>query len=395
MSKARLIITAVILEHRPQAEVARTYNVSKGWVSKLIARWRLEGDAAFQPRSRRPRTSPNAISAATIELIVNLRTNLQNQGLDHGPATIAWHLTHHHTITVSPATISRHLSRHGMVTPAPKKRPKSTYIRFQADLPNECWQSDFTHWQLADGSGVEILTFLDDCTRYAISVTAHNTVTTQVIIDAFRTAISRHGTPASTLTDNGMVFTVRLAGHRRAGGRNAFEHELRRLNITQKNGSPAHPQTQGKVERFQQTMKKWLTVQIPADDISQLSHQLDDFVEYYNTHRPHRSLPHHATPASRYNTLPKATPGPTRDNDTHHRIRHDKISKNGIITLRHAGRMHHIPIGRAHAGTRILLLAHDLNIRIINAATGELLRELELDTTRDYQALNSRKPPNL
>ena len=203
MSKARLIITAVILEHRPQAEVARTYNVSKGWVSKLIARWRLEGDAAFQPRSRRPKTSPNAIPAATIELIVNLRTNLQNQGLDHGPATIAWHLKHHHNITISPATISRHLSRQGMVSPAPKKRPKSTYIRFQADLPNECWQSDFTHWQLADGSGVEILTFLDDCTRYAISVTAHNTVTTQLIIDAFRTAISRHGTPASTLTDNG------------------------------------------------------------------------------------------------------------------------------------------------------------------------------------------------
>jgi transposase InsO family protein len=390
-----LIITAVVLEHRSQAEVARSYNVSKGWVSKLIARWRAEGDAAFLPRSRRPRTSPNAVPASTVGLIVNLRTNLQVQGLDHGPATIAWHLHHHHAITVSAATVSRHLTRQGLVTPEPKKRPKSTYIRFEADLPNECWQSDFTHWHLADGTGVEILTFLDDCTRYAISVTPHTTVTTQLLINAFRTAIAEHGVPASTLTDNGMIYTVRLAGRRRAGGRNAFEHELRRLNITQKNGAPAHPQTQGKVERFQQTMKKWLTAQPPAADLPQLGHQLDDFVDYYNHHRPHRSLPRHGTPASRYQTLPKATPEGTRDHDTHHRVRHDKIAKNGIVTLRNAGRLHHIPIGRAHAGTRILLLAQDLNIRIVNAATGELLRELQLDPTRDYQPLNNRKPPNM
>lgn len=395
MSKARLIITAVVLEQRSQAEVARSYNVSKGWVSKLIARWRVEGDAAFEARSRRPKTSPNALPPATIELIVNLRTNLNRQGLDHGPATISWHLQHHHTITVSPATISRHLTRHGLVTPEPKKRPKSTYIRFEADLPNECWQSDFTHWRLADASGVEILTFLDDCSRYAISVTAHRTVTTQQLIEMFRTAISHHGTPASTLTDNGMIYTVRLAGRRRAGGRNAFEHELRRLNITQKNGAPAHPQTQGKVERFQQTMKKWLAAQPAAHDLPELDEQLNTFVDYYNHQRPHRSLPHHGTPASRYDTLPKATPGGIRNTDTHHRVRHDKISKNGIVTLRHAGRLHHIPIGRAHAGTRILLLAQDLDIRIINAATGELLRELQLDPTHDYQALNSRKPPNM
>jgi len=142
VSKARLIITAVTIEGRSQADVARTYGVSKGWVSKRISRWRIEGEAAFEPRSRRPRTSPTALPVTTVDLIVNLRTNLHRQGLDHGPATIVWHLANHHNITVSQATISRTLTRAGLVTPEPKKRPRSSYIRFEASQPNETWQSD-------------------------------------------------------------------------------------------------------------------------------------------------------------------------------------------------------------------------------------------------------------
>lgn len=394
MSKARLIITAVTIEGRSQADVARTYGVSKGWVSKLISRWRIEGEAAFEPRSRRPRTSPTALPATTVDLIVNLRTNLHRQGLDHGPATIVWHLANHHNITVSQATISRTLTRAGLVTPEPKKRPRSSYIRFEASQPNETWQSDMTHWRLADGTTVEILTFLDDCSRFAISITAHPTVTTTTLVDVFNTAITAHGCPASTLTDNGMIFTVRLAGRRREGGRNAFEHELQRRGIRQKNGSPAHPQTQGKVERFQQTMKKWLTAATPADTLQQLQHDIDAFREHYNQHRPHRSLPHHATPATRYQGLPKATPSTATTDSAHHRVRHDRIDKNGTVTLRVASRLRHIPLGRAHARTRVLILVQELDVRVINASTGQLLRELTIDTTRDYQPLGTRKPPN-
>jgi transposase len=137
MSKARLIITAVILEGRPQTEVAREYGVSKGWVSKLVARYRAEGAAAFEPRSRRPKTSPNQTPPETVELICELRKKLTE--------TIAWHLAHHHKATVSPATISRYLARAGLVEPQPKKRPCSSHIRFEAAMPNECWQADFTH----------------------------------------------------------------------------------------------------------------------------------------------------------------------------------------------------------------------------------------------------------
>ncbi|MEU6790053.1 helix-turn-helix domain-containing protein [Nonomuraea angiospora] len=137
VSKARVVITAVVVEGRRQAEVARAYGVSKGWVSKLVARYRAEGEAAFEPRSRRPRTSPNAVDADTVELIVRLRKELAEQGLDAGPDTIAWHLRQHYQRTVSRATISRYLTRRGLVVPEPKKRPRSSYIRFQAELPNE------------------------------------------------------------------------------------------------------------------------------------------------------------------------------------------------------------------------------------------------------------------
>jgi transposase InsO family protein len=382
VSKARLVITAVVVEGRTQAEVAREYQVSKGWVSKLVARYRAEGDAAFEPRSRRPKTSPTAIPDASVELIVELRQRLSGQGLDAGADTIAWHLEHHHQIRVSRATIDRTLRRQGLVTPAPRKRPRSSYIRFAAEQPNECWQADFTHYRLTTGADVEILSWLDDHARHALSVTAHHRVTGPIVVDTFRAAAAHHGYPASTLTDNGMVFTTRLAGG--TGGRNAFETELRRLGITQKNSRPNHPTTCGKVERFQQTMKTWLGAQPhqPAT-IDELQALLDDFVEIYNTRRPHRSLPQRSTPAVAYAARPKAGPG-ERSTDTHYRVRHDRVDTGGNVTLRHDGHLHHIGVGRGLTGTRIILLIADLDIRIIDAATGELYRHLTLDPTRRY-----------
>jgi len=189
-----------------------------------------------------------------------------------------------------------------------------------------------------------------------------------------------------------MVYTTRLSGGR--GGRNSLEHELRRLHVTQKNSRPNHPTTCGKVERFQQTMKKWLrTRPTQPATIAELQTLLDEFATQYNHHRPHRSLPHRAAPAALYNSLPKALPGPSRDPDTHDRVRHDRIDKAGSVTLRHNSRLHHIGIGRTHAGTCVILLIHDLHIRVVNAATGELLRELVLDPTRDYQPNRAPKGP--
>ena len=389
MSKARLVITAVVIEGRSQSAVAREYGVSQAWISRLVARYRAEGEAAFQPRSRRPHTSPARLTQATTVLIIELRESLASKGLDAGPHTIAWHLEHHHGLIVSAASVHRHLRAAGLVIPQPQKRPKSSYIRFAAEQPNERWQADFTHWWLADHTHIEILNWLDDHARYALSVTAHRRVTGPIVLADFRKACAAHGIPSSTLTDNGMVFTTRLSGGK--GGRNQLENELRRLGVTQINSTPNHPTTCGKVERFHQTLKKWLTHQPRATTIADLQTQLDAFVEAYNHRRPHRALAHHATPATAYTSRPKADPA--NRTDTHNRVRRDRIDQAGVITLRIAGRLHHIGVGRTYTGTRVLALVQDLHIRIINAATGELLRELTLDPTKDYQPTGAPKGP--
>ena len=177
MSKARLVITALVVEKQTVAEVAARYGVHRSWVYRLKARYDDDGEDAFEPLSRRPHTSPTATPAGTVELIRRLRKELTEAGLDAGPDTIAWHLNHHHQVTVSVSTIARTLTREGLVTPEPKKRPKSSYIRFEAAMPNECWQSDFTHYRLATGVDIEIISWLDDCTRYALHVSAHRRIT--------------------------------------------------------------------------------------------------------------------------------------------------------------------------------------------------------------------------
>lgn len=143
--------------------------------------------------------------------------------------------------------------RQGLITPDPAKRPKSSYTRFEAAIPNQCWQSDLTHHPLADGTDCEIITWLDDCSRYALHLSAHRRITGPLVVTTFHSTCDQHGRPASTLTDNSMVYTTRLAGR---PGRNGFETLLARWQIHQTNGRGSHPQTQGKVERFQQTLKK-------------------------------------------------------------------------------------------------------------------------------------------
>jgi transposase InsO family protein len=389
-SKARLVLTALILEHQSPAEIATRYGVHRSWVYKLKARYEAEGEAALEPRSRAPRTSPAATTPEHVELVLGLRKQLAESGHDAGAETICWHLAHHHEITLSRSTIHRILSRHGAVTPEPKKRPKSSYLRFEASMPNETWQSDFTHYPLTDTDafpkGIEIITWLDDCTRYALHVSAHRAISTPIVKDTFRKAAGQHGIPASTLTDNGMVYTVRLAGLGRQGGRNGFEQQLRTWHVVQKNSRPNHPTTCGKVERFQQTMKNWLRAQPDQPStIDELQTLLDRFVEEYNQHRPHRSVPHRATPAALYDTMPKAMPGPSRDAETHDRVRYDRVDKSGTVTLRVAGQLRHIGVGRTHKGTHVVLLIQDLQVRVANAITGELLRELTIDPSKDYQ----------
>jgi transposase InsO family protein len=292
MSKARVAVLKVVSKELSVTAAAAEYGFSRQHLHKLLARYKQGGLDAVEPRSRAPKSRPQTTSQTVRERIVQLRLELTSSGLDAGPITLAWHLEQEHLPVPSTSTIRRILHEAGLVVPEPHKRPRSSYHRFAAAQPNECWQSDFTHWRLADGTDVEILNWLDDHARYLLGCTAHTPVTGDTVTERFLATANVHGFPASTLTDNGRVYTARFGG-----GKNAFEYLIALLGITQKNGSPSHPQTQGKVERFHQTLKKWLAQQPPAETISQLQAQLDHFADLYNNHRPHRGS--HAKPRPR------------------------------------------------------------------------------------------------
>lgn len=381
MSMARVVIMSVLVEGRTKSEVARECGLSRRWVQKLVARYQLEGEAAFEPRSKRPHSNPRRIGDSVEDAIVALRKQLSEAGHDAGAETIAWHLREHSGGAPSAATIWRVLSRRGFVTPQPHKRPRSSWRRFVAELPNEVWQADITHCRLGDGREVEILDILDDHSRLLTGCTARTVFKAGDIVTDLYAAMARHGRPEHMLTDNGAVFTGSYRGH----GWVALECELTALGIGLRHCKPYHPQTCGKVERLHQTLKNWLARQQRASTIEQLQTQLDTFAEYYNQHRPHRGIGRQ-TPATAWASRPRALPARQGIQISRHfRVRKDRIDSDGKLTLRHNSRLHHIGLGRRHAGTRILMLIRELNIRIIAEDTGELLRELTLDPTRDYQ----------
>ncbi len=380
---ARYVVDAVVLEGRSAREVAKAHGISKSWIYELIARYRDGGYKALEPRSKRPRSCRHGTPQETINAIVALRTQLHAEGHDAGPATIAYHLTQKIENVPSRATIWRILRREGLILLEPQKRPRSSLTRFEADLPNETWQTDVTHWHLKDGEHVEILNIIDDHSRLFLASEAYPTVKAQDVVDTFHKAAELHGLPASLLSDNGAVFT---ATPRK--GKVLLQTELERYGITSKNSRPYHPQTCGKIERLHQTLKRYLARQPPANTLTDLQTQLDTFVHYYNNIRPHRAL-HGRTPLQAYNARIKARPATTGAlPTTHFRVRQDKVDQGGRVTLRHNSRLHHIGIGRAHTGRAIKLLIADLDIRIIDPENGQLIRHLTLNPNRDYQPLN-------
>jgi transposase InsO family protein len=380
MNLGRYLLERHLREGTPIAELAAAHGVHRSWLYKLLARYRAEGDAGLEARSRRPHRSPNRITDRYENEIVALRKQLTEAGFDAGAQTIHTHLCRTHDTPPSVSTIWRTLNARGFVTPQPHKRPRNSYTRFVAELPNECWQMDVTHWPLANGNDVEILNIIDDHSRLCVAAKAFRVVTAHDVVNTFHTAAT-WGYPASVLSDNGAVFTATYRG-----GIGAMESELCALGIAFKHSRPYHPQTCGKIERFHQTMKKYLAKQHPAATIRTLQTQLDHFVDSYNNVRPHRSLGRQ-TPITAFNARTKAHPRLAKITVDGYRLRRDKIDRNGKITIRHKGRLHHIGLGRQHAGQPVAVLIAGRDIRVLDD-TGQLIRQLVLDPTRDYQAQN-------
>ncbi len=348
------------------------------WV-KAVQERGLEG---LEERSRRPHSSPQRIAMATEEAIVRLRKELLEDGLDHGATTIQWHLGRRSEVEQVPsvATIHRVLVRRGLVVPEPGKRPRRTLRRFVAPAPNELWQIDHTDWVIATGV-VKIINIVDDHSRVAIRCRAVMEATSEAAWTTFSEGARDWGLPAGTLSDNGLCFSGKLRHFEVY-----FEAQLRDAGVRPITGRPYHPQTTGKVERFQQTLKRWLRRQPLARDLAELQDQLDRFVLIYNFERPHQGIGR-AIPIECWQATPAAGPAATA-------LAHpDYTARENTVIVDVAGRVHadpfRIQLGVEHAGRQALVVIdqHHANVFI----NGALIRHLELDHTRSYQPSGRRR----
>ena len=236
MDKGRFVIETHLRTGRPIAELARDYDLDRSWLYRRLARYRREGQAGLEPRSRRPHRSPGRVVDRYEEEIVALRKELSDAGFDAGADTIRSHLARRHTVVPSTSTIWRVLKARGFVTPQPHKRPKSSYVRFCADLPNECWQADVTHVEVANGVVYEVLNVIDDHSRLCVASRVFVSTRSPDVVRTLHRAAGQWGYPEKFLTDNGAIFRAS-----KGGGVGDMEAELLSLGIASNTGGPTIP----------------------------------------------------------------------------------------------------------------------------------------------------------
>ena len=355
------------------AQFCRDHQISRQTFYKYRRQANALGPEGLEQRSRRPIHSPNQTAIEVEERIVRVRKELAEDGLDHGPWSIRMVLAGKVDVVPSESTIWRILARRGLIVPEPRKRPKVSLRRFVFPRPNDCWQIDATHWQLADGTTVEIIDIIDDHSRVCPAAVAVVTCTSAGAWDTFTLAGSVWGLPARVLSDNGLTFN----GSRRKITV-TFEANLRAGGVCPIVSTPGHPQTCGKVERFHQTLKKWLSKQPAASDLAELQTQLDRFVAHYNHHRPHRAL-QGATPAAVWAASPRAVPAGNPISDTTTIARDVTVTANGHVRINN----YQVNVGVEYAGLTVTALIAGIDCVIFR--DHQLVRALRIDQTRFNQ----------
>lgn len=365
------------------SELCRAEGVSRKTLYKWVERFRAGGLEGLEERSRRPLSVPNQTPLEVQDEIVRRRKELADAGLDHGATTIQWHLGRDalwRDRVPAVATIHRVLVRRGLVVPQPKKRPTGSWQRFEAPAPNEWWQIDAMDWPIATGM-VKVFNIIDDHSRLLVRSLAVPEATTQLAWVAFSQAAQRWGLPAGVLSDNGLCFSGKLRHFEVY-----FEARLRDAGVRPFTGRPFHPQTTGKIERFQQTEKRWLRRQPLASDLDEFQEQLDAFEVIYNFQRPHQGIGRQL-PIDRWRATPAAGPavGPLDHPNYAGEVRayEVRVDKAGQLKLRNAGTPLVIALGVEHEGRDATAVVDDLHVNVF--IDGELIRHLRIDPTRTYQ----------
>jgi len=351
-------------------EFCRLHGVSTWFFWDLRRRHRAEGDAVLEVKSRAPHRPAGRTSADVDDAIVAKRKELDGAGLDCGAASIAFHLRDLAGLP-SESTIWRILTARGMIVASPNKAPRHSRRSYTAERANECWALDDFGWALADGTAVKILDVVDDHSRYAVACTAMASCTGAAVFDAIAEGAAWLGWPARFWSDNARTFTGALAT------------AVAPLGVAASHTRPYRPSSNGKVERFHQTVQRWLTKQPSAVTITELQAQLDRFRHIYNTQRPHRALDRNF-PADIWIAAPKTGPS-DRPIGTPTTVHTSTVNAAKVP----AGR-YRITVGRAHDRQRALTVITGTNAHVF--IDGHLVRALTLDPTRTTQPHTPRPP---
>lgn len=381
MKAVAALMAYVAGEEMNVSAVCRQFEFSRKTFYKWAARVRAEGPAGLEERSRRPHRVPNRVSPQVEDAVVALRKQLDEEGHDNGATTIQTHLGQDRRFkraVPAIATVHRILQRRGFVTPQPEKRPRSSWCRFEAPAPNEWWQIDAMDWVIVTGE-VKVFNILDDHSRVACRCRATGEATGEQAWTTFCEAAQIWGLPAGVLSDNGLCFSGKLRGFEVL-----FEAKLRDAGIRPITGRAHHPQTTGKVERFQQTLKKWLRRQDHrrglCGDLAELQARLDEFVVYYNTQRPHQGIGR-VTPLSRWQASPASTPAnePLEHPSPRPEPQTLTVNDDGRVRVRRLS----IGLGVEWAGCTVTVLIDEHYATVFQHS--ELVRHLKLDHNRYYQ----------
>lgn len=359
-------------EEAPRGAVSafcKQHNVSRAWFYQVRALAKEVGPVkALEKKPPIALTQPGATSASMVELLLGTRVELENAGYDHGPKSVIAKLRRQGFKPPSRATVARIFSRAGVVVPEPRKKPRSAYIRFTYPQPNACWQIDSTEWTLADGTKVAIFQLIDDHSRLALASLAAPGETSEAAIRVVATAIERHGVPQRFLSDNGAALNPT-----RRGRRGALVDFLKAQGVEPITGKPYKPTTQGKNERFHQTLHKYLHRQPPATSLAVLQAQIDAFDHYYNTEREHQSLEPGTTPQEAWNATPKAPtpepPGPENPTGSTRTSTQRKVQPDGNVTVLGT----HFRMGKDYIGTTVNILHDNEHIMFFDALGTEII----------------------
>lgn len=280
------------------------HGISRKTFYAIRARAVADGPAAaLEPRSRRPKNSPARLSDEVKQQAIGVRAALERSGLDHGPISVHDKMRSLGLDAPSTASLARVFREAGVARAEPRKKPRAAFRRFVYPAPNACWQLDATEYVLTGGRKCVIFQLIDDHARYAVSSHVAGSETADAAIAVVRKGISAHGVPQRLLTDNGSALNPI-----RRGVIGQLVIYVTSLGVEPITGRPYKPTTQGKNERFHQTLFRWLDRQPLAESIDQLQEQVDAFDLIYNTQRPHQGLPGRITPLQAWEATPKAEP---------------------------------------------------------------------------------------